>query len=167
MPGKRRDNSETLATHRVVVYHEAIKKTFASIEVAAEFGVKFWCKSMDSETLTTHSGIPTVAVLSMDYEEKSVMFLIVLVVYLLINLLHDNRVRAAAILGAKSGYPCPICLVPHDEQWRFDHDWPDRSQESANQLIEDARILPTEAQRKAKLATQSIRNLIVSRKSSI
>lgn len=49
------------------------------------------------------------------------------------------RIKAALILGVKSGFPCPICLVPRDKLYLKSIVWPLRTVSGTSQLREQAR----------------------------
>lgn len=46
-----------------------------------------------------------------------------------------SRCRITCILGHKSGFPCPICLVPRLEQGNLDGIWPERTVNSSEMLV--------------------------------
>ena len=73
-----------------------------------------------------------------------------------------DSTRAVTILGARSKYPCPVCLIPSDELWDLSGGtYPRRTRDGALQLISDASEAPTKKAAKEILATQSIRNVPV------
>ncbi|KAJ3552152.1 hypothetical protein NM688_g4302 [Phlebia brevispora] len=134
VPGLKHDDSSHLATHRARVYHAAAKKVVESMEIPAKYGAIFDCEHCGK--MVEVMGHPCVTCFSMDLEEKY---------------------RAAGLLGTQSKYVCPICLVPHDNLNNFRGSWPARSQQSASALIQEASTLPTQKDRREKLASQSLR----------
>ena len=71
------------------------------------------------------------------------------------------RVRISGILGSKSSYPCPICLVPKDKQSDLGRTWPARTKEGTDALITQASWQKTKEARKNTLASQSLRYIFV------
>jgi len=70
--------------------------------------------------------------------------------------------RATMILGARSTYPCPICLVPNDKLWDLSVViYPRRTREGALRLILRADEAPSKKAAKEILGAQSIRNVPV------
>ncbi|KAI0061984.1 hypothetical protein BV25DRAFT_1916289 [Artomyces pyxidatus] len=130
--GLKNDDPSTLAAHRVKVYHKSLAFMLESLRTPRAFGTL-----VDSQPRPL-KGFPLVAVVSMDYEEM---------------------VRAALILGANSGYPCPICLVPRELQGDLSQTWERRTVEGTRQLVVAARSLKTKKARSAKLKEQSVRDL--------
>ena len=76
-------------------------------------------------------------------------------------LMAAHRVRISGILGTKSLYPCPICLVPKDKQPYLGHTWPARTKEGTDALVTQAAKQKTKEACKNILATQSLRFLYV------
>jgi hypothetical protein len=72
-----------------------------------------------------------------------------------------HRVRISGILGSKSLYPCPICLVPKNKQSELGHTWPARTKESTDALVTKASLQQTKTARKNTLASQSLRYIFV------
>jgi hypothetical protein len=84
------------------------------------------------------------------------------------NQLHDDLLlsyistRAASILGSKSGWVCPSCLVPNDLLWDLlDVIYPLRTRDGTLRLIEKAESCSTKAKAREFLLNQSIRNIPV------
>jgi len=70
--------------------------------------------------------------------------------------------RAASILGSKSGWVCPSCLVPSDFLWDLvDVIYPLQTRDGTLQLIEKAEGCSTKAKAREFLLNQSIRNIPV------
>lgn len=70
--------------------------------------------------------------------------------------------RAATILGVRSMYPCPICLIPNDKLWDLSEViYPRQTREGALRLILKADAAPSKKAAKKILNTQSIRNVPV------
>lgn len=68
----------------------------------------------------------------------------------------------STILGAQSGYPCPICLVPRDQQYALGNTWPLRTLEGTNSLVSLARLQERRKDQKQLLDQQSLRPITVS-----
>ena len=81
--------------------------------------------------------------------------------FLNVILTWNYRIRIAGILGARSGYPCPICLVPKEEQFNLGSSWPARTKEATDALVAESSRQATKKSRKALLDTQSLRWLPV------
>lgn len=74
---------------------------------------------------------------------------------------HSQRIRAVAIRGVKSSYPCPICLVHKNELWDLSRTWEPRTQEDSAQVIHAAQTLPTKKAKDDMLLTRSLRAIQV------
>jgi len=73
-----------------------------------------------------------------------------------------SSTRAVSILGVRSMYPCPICLVPSDKLWDLlGETHTRRTRDEAVQLIAKADAAPTKKAAKDILGAQSIRNVPV------
>ena len=73
-----------------------------------------------------------------------------------------SSTRAVTIMGVRSKYTCPICLVPKDELCELPGEaHPRRTRNGALQLISHANAAPTKKAAKKFLGTQSIRNVPV------
>ncbi|KAG8742492.1 hypothetical protein FRC10_001388 [Ceratobasidium sp. 414] len=99
-----------LAELRVRVYHDGLELIFESLKVPARNGTPMRCG--DGEIRIFH---PTIGAISVDYKELC---------------------RIVCILGSKSGFPCPICLVPHAEQHDLLGIWPLRTVEG-NEILHE------------------------------
>ena len=82
--------------------------------------------------------------------------------YLAIYILTHIRARIAGIMGSRGAYPCPICLVPTNEQFDLSKSWPARSRDATEALLTEASQPKTKKARKDILDTQSLRFLHVS-----
>ncbi|EPQ50176.1 hypothetical protein GLOTRDRAFT_82536 [Gloeophyllum trabeum ATCC 11539] len=83
------------------IWHESFRQLLASVEKYSHSGVWIEC----GDGVTRHL-FPAVLILSADYEEQCVM---------------------ALTRGSMSNYPCPICLVPNEEQFDLSKKWPRRT----------------------------------------
>jgi hypothetical protein len=71
--------------------------------------------------------------------------------------------RATTILGVRSTYPCPICLIPSDKLWDLSEViYPRRTRDGALRLIARANAAPSKKAKKGILSGQSIRSVAVS-----
>lgn len=70
--------------------------------------------------------------------------------------------RATSILGALSGYPCPICLVPSEMLRNLaEVSYPRRERDGALRLVAQAGQVSSKKAAKETLGKQSIRNVAV------
>jgi hypothetical protein len=81
---------------------------------------------------------------------------------LLLKIIIISRVRVSGILGSKSTFACPICLVPHDELANLGGTWPKRTKSGTFELLTRASEKKTKDARKRILKKQSLRFLTVS-----
>lgn len=71
--------------------------------------------------------------------------------------------RTTTILGVKSKFPCPICLVPNDVLWDLSEVvYLRRSRDGALRLIAKAEVAPSKEAKKKILREQSIHGVPVS-----
>jgi len=71
------------------------------------------------------------------------------------------KARLAGIWGARSGYPCLICLVPKKEQFDLGSSWPLHTKEVTDALVAGASHQGTKKGCKIVLATKSLRLLLI------
>lgn len=90
--------------------------------------------------------------------KKCMLFFLLL---LLKELITTHRVRISGILGSRSSYPCPTCLVPKDKLSDLGCTWPARTKEGTNTLLTQASRQKTKQARKNTLASQSLRYIFV------
>lgn len=70
--------------------------------------------------------------------------------------------KAASILGSKSGWVCPSCLVPGDTLWDLsDVIYPLRTRDGTLRLIGESECCSTKTKARDVLLEQSIRNIPV------
>ncbi|KAI0309138.1 hypothetical protein OF83DRAFT_1179977 [Amylostereum chailletii] len=129
--GRPDDDPSKLALHRVLVYHRSLLFILYSLRLAGHVG------TLINAAPSILKGFPLIAVVSMDYEEM---------------------VRATLILGARSGFPCPICLVPADALAVLTGTWARRTVDGTVALLEEARSQSMKKARHAKLKEQSLRD---------
>lgn len=73
-----------------------------------------------------------------------------------------RRARIITIFGAKSKFPCPICLIPKEHLHELAHiHWPERTKDSTKEVLERASRQQWDKDRKVILKEQSIRNIPV------
>ncbi|KAF8603005.1 hypothetical protein BDV93DRAFT_556926 [Ceratobasidium sp. AG-I] len=132
---KAKNNSTVsdLADFRCKVYHDALNVVFESLKLAARNGVPMRCGDG-----IIRDFVPVVAAGSADYMEF---------------------IRFVCILGAKSGFPCPICLVPRLEQSSLLKSWPNRTVVLTEDLLERVEQAATAAVKSEILHEQSLRNI--------
>lgn len=65
------------------------------------------------------------------------------------------------ILGHRSGFPCPICLVPRLEQSNISKVWPRRTVSASKELLSRASLAPSLAKKEDILREQSLRDIQV------
>lgn len=63
----------------------------------------------------------------------------------------------AAVRGMGSDYPCPICLIPHDQFPGLDKKHPARTAENMKAIYEEAKACVTLADRDSVLKSASLR----------
>ncbi|KAG8710978.1 hypothetical protein FRC11_003923 [Ceratobasidium sp. 423] len=102
-------NDSDLAELRVRVYHDALEAVFESLALPSQCGVSIKCG--DGQTRKFR---PVIGAISADYKELC---------------------RITCILGHKSGFPCPICLVPRLQQGDLVQSWPNRTVNGSEALI--------------------------------
>lgn len=84
-------------------------------------------------------------------------------VWSLVDVDHYASTRATTILGARSMYPCPICLIPSDQLWDLSEVmYPRRTWAGVRRLILDANGASSKKAAKEILGLQSVRNVSVS-----
>lgn len=77
--------------------------------------------------------------------------------------MRPSSTRLALILGARSEFKCPICLVPASQLWDLsDTTYPERSRNKTLTLIESANEQESATAKRKQLITQSIRGVPVS-----
>ncbi|KAG8767221.1 hypothetical protein FRC12_006384 [Ceratobasidium sp. 428] len=128
----RRLDGATMAELRAHVYQEGLVYIFESIRSAIAVGKLVRCSDGITRRLFLLAGA-----ICVDYEEL---------------------MKILALLGAKSGFPCPICLVPRELQGDLSGtQWPLRTYNSTIQLHEQADNAKTKTAAKAIRSEQSLR----------
>ncbi|QRW13306.1 hypothetical protein RhiLY_12305 [Ceratobasidium sp. AG-Ba] len=122
-----------LAEFRVRVYHDALAIVFESLKIPARYGIPMKCG--DGQIRIFH---PTIGIIAADYKELC---------------------RIVCILGSKSGFPCPICLVPNEEQGDLLRTWLLRTVKENQDLVTNAIEASTNRERHEILHEQSIRGM--------
>ncbi|KAG8727553.1 hypothetical protein FRC10_005855, partial [Ceratobasidium sp. 414] len=115
------------------VYHDALQAIFEDFEVAARHGIPMRCGDG-----AIRKFMPVIAAAAADYMEF---------------------VRMVCILGHRSGFPCPICLVPRLEQSKLMESWPRRTVSSSEDVLHRANQAPTAIECDEILHEQSLRNM--------
>lgn len=152
MTGQKSDSGSSLALHRAGVYQKVFDIVLDDLKVPTRHGTYV---KLSNEL---EKGTPILATASVDYEEMLVHILVLLIV-----LLHfTNRVRMSGIVGPKGEFPCPICLVPKDEQPNLGRIWPQRTPESTLATIKEASCQKSKKDSKSILKKQSLRLVDVS-----
>jgi hypothetical protein len=71
--------------------------------------------------------------------------------------------QATTILGARSTYPCPICLIPGDKLWDLlEVIYLRQMRDGALWLIARVNVAPSKKAKKGILSGQSIRRVAIS-----
>ncbi|KAG2120420.1 uncharacterized protein F5147DRAFT_785151 [Suillus discolor] len=126
--------TQQFANFKVAVWHAAFKKVLASIIPPSKHG--HWANCWDDVVRLFYT---LVLILSVDYEEQSVMSL---------------------TRGMMSNFPCPICLIPKDRLSSvMPHNYILRTCQAMNDLLIKARAERRKGQREAILKGQSIRDV--------
>ncbi|THH28010.1 hypothetical protein EUX98_g6168 [Antrodiella citrinella] len=115
------------------VWHEAFWELLKTVAQYSTTGYAF----ETAEDLIQYL-YPFIAILVSDYEEQCVM---------------------ALIRGVKSLYPCPICLVPHNELANLRESYPLRTAKQSQQVVEAARQMDTKAEGEELLMQYSLRDV--------
>ncbi|KAH9885840.1 hypothetical protein C8Q73DRAFT_659190, partial [Cubamyces lactineus] len=113
------------------VWHEAFRKILEPLRQRSHTGEWFICADEKERCLC-----PFIAILSADYEEQCFMSL---------------------IRGGKGLFPCPVCLVPKTQLSKYDMQWPKRTGEEAQRLLQEALAQRTLHEREAILQGWSLR----------
>ncbi|EKM76684.1 hypothetical protein AGABI1DRAFT_93876 [Agaricus bisporus var. burnettii JB137-S8] len=125
LPIVKEETSETGKTgfvnFKTAVYHSSFKRFLTKISQFSKVGSSNKCGDEIWRFLW-----PLILILSADYEEFTVM---------------------ALIRGLKSGFPCPVCLVPRDLQWDLSKDFSLRTQAATQAILYETMMLPTQEQR--------------------
>ncbi|KAG9095467.1 hypothetical protein FRC06_009776 [Ceratobasidium sp. 370] len=124
-------SSSHMAELCVKVYHQAMMMILETIKTLMHHGEYFRC-----EDGKVYFFLGVIAVISADYEELA---------------------KIAAILGALSGFPCPICLVPRALQGDLTGIWPLRTHQGTSDVLRRARKVKTIKFQKLILGEQSLR----------
>ncbi|KAG9119795.1 hypothetical protein FRC07_005011, partial [Ceratobasidium sp. 392] len=121
-----------MAELRVMIYHQAMALMLKKIKILMGHGDYFQCA--DGKV---YFFVAVIGVISADYEEMA---------------------KIAAILGSLSGFPCPICLVPREDQGDLSGtEWPLRTHKDTLDVLDCARKAKTVAARKLICREQSLR----------
>ncbi|KAG2157550.1 hypothetical protein DEU56DRAFT_722843 [Suillus clintonianus] len=118
---------------KAAVWHESFKLILKCLRLKRKHGG--WVECWDKLQCLF---FPFVPILSADYEEQCVMSL---------------------ICGVMGKFPCPICLVPHDELHSLLDTWPLRTCRDSVRLLRKARRKTTKAKQEKKLKSQSLRDV--------
>ncbi|KAG1856136.1 hypothetical protein F4604DRAFT_1883164 [Suillus subluteus] len=126
--------TQQFANFKVAVWHAAFKKVLGSIIPPSQHGQ--WANCWDDVARLFYT---LVLILSVDYEEQSVMSL---------------------TRGVMSNFLCPICLIPEDKLSSvMPHNYTLRTCQATNDLLIKARAERHKGQREAILKGQSIRDV--------
>ncbi|EKM75860.1 hypothetical protein AGABI1DRAFT_45711 [Agaricus bisporus var. burnettii JB137-S8] len=125
LPIVKEETSETGKTgfvnFKAAVYHSSFKRFLTRIAELSKVGSKTKCGDGVWRLLW-----PLILILSADYEEFTIM---------------------ALIRGLKSGFPCPVCLVPRDLQWDLSKEFSLRTQAGSQAILYETMKLSTQEQR--------------------
>ncbi|KAG1840639.1 hypothetical protein F4604DRAFT_1598758 [Suillus subluteus] len=114
------------------VWHTSFYQLLASVAQHSNTGYWFECGDGIKRRLW-----PVILILSADYEEQCIM---------------------ALIRGLKGKFPCPVCLVPQDEQSVLaTHEF--RTRHQSEDVLRTARLKPSEKEKEAHLKAFSLRNV--------
>ncbi|KAG2112054.1 uncharacterized protein F5147DRAFT_744680 [Suillus discolor] len=130
---KKHSGKPVYVNFKNAVWHQSFLKILACLAPLLKFGsaVKCW----DDIICILN---PIILILSADYEEQSVM---------------------ALIHGLMGKFPCPICLVPHDELYKTSNIYPLRTSAGAKALRVQARESTTLEAREQILSSESLRDV--------
>ncbi|KAG1879750.1 hypothetical protein F4604DRAFT_1922961 [Suillus subluteus] len=116
------------------VWHESFVKILSSLASKSHTGQWFECLNN-----VQHWFFPFILILSADYEEQCIMSL---------------------IRGIKCLWPCPVCLVPHDELMNTLKCYPYRMSAQSQEVLQAARSKQTAEEKEEKLKEYGLRDLI-------
>ncbi|KAI6137403.1 hypothetical protein F5141DRAFT_1185983 [Pisolithus sp. B1] len=111
----------------------SFKKILGTIEKESEMGC--WVKCWDG---LAHCFFPVVLILSADHEEQVVM---------------------ALVHGVKSNFPCPVCLVPHDDISKFPAQCKFCTSAKVTKVLQEARSQETTEKREQILMQQGLHDV--------
>ncbi|KAG2104264.1 hypothetical protein BD769DRAFT_1630826 [Suillus cothurnatus] len=114
------------------VWHTSFYQLLASVAKHSNTGYWFECGDGINRRLW-----PLILILSADYEEQCIM---------------------ALIRGLKGKFPCPVCLVPQDEQSIL-HTHKLRTSHQSEDILRTARSKPSEKEKEEHLKAFSLRNV--------
>ncbi|KAG2121427.1 hypothetical protein DEU56DRAFT_873780 [Suillus clintonianus] len=118
---------------KTAVWHESFLKLLESVIQISRTGYWFECGDAIRRLLW-----PLILILSADYEEQCIM---------------------ALIRGLKGKFPCPICLVPRDEQSVLSHELRLRTSAESEETLQLARAKKSKKEREKLLKTYSLRDV--------
>ncbi|KDN42568.1 hypothetical protein RSAG8_06711, partial [Rhizoctonia solani AG-8 WAC10335] len=134
LPKARNDSKvKDLAGFRCKVYHDAINIIFESLKLPSRYGAPIRCGDG-----IVREFVPVVAAGSADYMEI---------------------IRMICILGHRSDFPCPICLVPRLEQSDLMKSWPVRTASATEEIFARAETAESLSESDRILREQSFRNV--------
>ncbi|CAE6460610.1 unnamed protein product, partial [Rhizoctonia solani] len=133
LQARKESKVKDLAGFRCQVYHDALRIVFESLRVPSQYGAPVRCGDGMVREL-----VPIVAAGSADYMEI---------------------IKMICILGHRSGFPCPICLVPQKQQSKLTQAWPLRTVQDTEAIMSQAEDAESPAEAPEILREQSHRSV--------
>ncbi|CAE6440234.1 unnamed protein product [Rhizoctonia solani] len=134
LPKAQKDKGvRDMAGLRCQVYHNAIAKVFESLKIPSRYGTPLRCGDG-----IIREFVPVLAAGSADYMEF---------------------IRMVCILGHRSDFPCPTCLVPRLQQSKLSEKWPVRTVLETEDILQCALNEPQPSVKKTILQEQSLRSV--------
>ncbi|KAG1731038.1 hypothetical protein EDD22DRAFT_1014271, partial [Suillus occidentalis] len=116
------------------VWHESFSKILSSLALKSHTGQWFDCPDNVPRWF-----FPIILILSADYEEQCIMSL---------------------IRGIKCLWPCPVCLVPHNELLNTLKCYPPRTATQSQEVVKAARAEATAEEKEEKLKEYGLRDIM-------
>lgn len=144
---------QKFANFKAAVWHESFKQILKCLRSKRKHGG--WVECWDKLQCLL---FPIIPILSADYEEQCVQSRVSCIVLLRCV----RRCVMSLIRGVMGKFPCPICLVPHDELHNLLETWPLHMCRDSICLLRKARGKSTKTKREKKLKSQLLRDVNVS-----
>ncbi|KAG1756155.1 hypothetical protein EDD22DRAFT_981579 [Suillus occidentalis] len=129
----KHSKKKSFVNFKNAVWHESFLKLLEAVIVHSKSGYWFECWDRIQRLLW-----PLILILSADYEEQCVMSL---------------------IRGLKGKFPCPVCLVPQDEQSVLSDAHPLRTSTESLNILNTARSASTQKEKEQQLKAYSLRDV--------
>ncbi|KAG1738384.1 uncharacterized protein EDB91DRAFT_1237752 [Suillus paluster] len=122
------------ANFKAIVWHKSFKRILSSLATKSNMGQWFECLDRVQRWF-----FPLILILSSDFEEQSTMSL---------------------TRGVRALWPCPVCLVPHDELSDTSHCYPRRTSCDLQAILATARVKDTAEEREETLKDYGLHDIL-------